>query len=76
MNSSKVVTANFVGISPSLTYAREGNSLVLTWPEGWSLQMATNLIAPYLDVPEATSPYTIDTTQELLGFFRLRQGTP
>jgi hypothetical protein len=59
--------------TPSLTFSTQGNNLVLTWSSGWSLQSATNALGPYSDVPEATSPYTIDTTLEPQRFFRLRQ---
>jgi hypothetical protein len=57
----------------SIAFSRQGNDLVLTWPTGWTLQSATNVIGPYADVPEATSPYTVDTTLALQRFFRLRQ---
>jgi hypothetical protein len=57
----------------SIAYSRQGNNLVLTWPSGWSLQSATNVLGPYSDVQGATSPYTVDTTLAPQQFFRLRQ---
>ncbi len=58
-------------IPPSVTFSKQGNNLVLSWPSGWSLQSATNVSGPYFDVPEATSPYTHDLTFEQQRFFRL-----
>lgn len=56
----------------SVAFSRQGNKLVLTWPSGWSLEAATNVVGPYLDVPGATSPYTNDLSLPQQ-FFRLRQ---
>jgi hypothetical protein len=60
-------------VAASVTFSEQGNNLVLTWPQGWSLQSATNAPGPYVDVPEASSPYTINTTLAPQQFFRLRQ---
>ncbi len=59
-------------IAPSVTSARQGNNLVLSWPAGWVLQSATNAPGPYSDVPGATSPYSFDMTSAPQQFFRLR----
>src|SRR4030095_13089296 len=56
--------------SPKVTFSKQGNNLVLTWPSGWTLQNATNVIGPYFDISGATSPYTYDTTLRPQQFFR------
>jgi uncharacterized repeat protein (TIGR01451 family) len=56
---------------PALSYALVGNSLVLTWPGPRSLQVATNVVGPYSDVPGAASPYTIGISSEPERFFRV-----
>jgi hypothetical protein len=61
------------GGGSSISFSREGSTLMLTWPPGWSLQSATNVLGPYSDVPEATSPYPQDMTLAPQQFFRLRQ---
>ncbi len=73
LNSGEVVPARLVVVRPSIAFSRQGNNLVLNWPPGWVLQSATNVLGPYADVPQATSPSTIDTTLEPQQFFRLRQ---
>jgi hypothetical protein len=57
----------------TLTQGRQGNNLVLDWPVGWTLQTATNVLGPYVDLTTATSPYTNDMTTAPQAFFRLRQ---
>ena len=57
----------------SITFSRQGNDLVLTWPSGWILQSASNVAGPYSDVPGAGSPYSYNMTQGSQQFFRLRQ---
>ena len=59
-------------IAASVAFSRQGNNLVLTWPAGWTLQSATNVLGPYSDVTGATSPYTNNMTLLQL-YFRLRQ---
>lgn len=56
----------------NLAFTEQGANLVLTWPAGWTLQSATNILGPYADVSGA-SPYTNDITTEPQRFFRLRQ---
>jgi hypothetical protein len=70
LNTGEVVPDHV--IPPSLAFSRQGNNLVLTWPAGWFLQSANNVLGPYSDVPGATSPYTVDTTTGQHEFFRLR----
>ena len=58
--------------SASVSMTHSPSSLVLNWPAGWTLQSATNVTGPYMDVSGATSPYTnqFGTSRR---FFRLRQ---
>lgn len=71
LNTGEVVPDQL--IPPSIAFSRQGNNLLLTWPSGWFLQSATNVVGPYSDVSGAVSPYTVDTTAGPQGFFRLRQ---
>jgi hypothetical protein len=57
--------------SVNTTHSR--TNLVLNWPAGWTLQSATNVTGPYLDVSGATSPYTNQLNAGPRRFFRLRQ---
>jgi hypothetical protein len=45
---------------------------ILSWTGTSTLQSATNVAGPYLDVPGATSPYTNDSGALPQQFFRLR----
>jgi hypothetical protein len=70
LNSNKVVQANFVpGARPTLTIV---GTNVLTWVGVYTLQVATNVIGPYRDVPGAASPYTNNASMPQQ-FFRLRE---
>jgi hypothetical protein len=60
--------------TPGVAFSQQGKNLILTWPAGWSLQSATNVPGPYVDIPGATPPYTNDTPLQQQQFFRLRQG--
>jgi hypothetical protein len=71
LSTGEVVPNQVIG--PSVVFSQQGNNLVLTWPAGWTLQLATNVPGPYSDVTNATSPYTNDTTAQPRRFFRLRQ---
>ena len=51
-------------------FSSEG--LELSWAPGMTLQSATTVYGPFRDVPEASSPYTI-TSSEPQRFFRLRR---
>lgn len=62
-------------LGATLASSAQGNTLVLTWPAGWTLQTSTNAAGPYIDLPEAMSPYETDMTQDPQRFFRLRQQT-
>jgi hypothetical protein len=60
-------------IGTSVTFSKQGNNLVLTWPSGWTLQSATNVAGPYSNVSGATSPYTNNMALDPQRFFRLSQ---
>jgi hypothetical protein len=53
-----------------LGFAREGNTLRLTWTQG-RLQWADELTGPWSDVPGATSPFEVSLTANPRKFFRL-----
>jgi hypothetical protein len=55
-----------------LSATHSGTGLVLNWPTNWTLQSATNVMGPYLDIPGATAPYTHPVTGVTQKFFRLR----
>jgi hypothetical protein len=57
---------------PVLSMQNNRTNLVLSWSGNSILQSATNVIGPYSDVAEATSPYTVDLHQFPIQFFRLR----
>jgi hypothetical protein len=56
---------------PTLQSARYGSALVLTWPSGYQLLSATNVIGPYTAVPGASSPYT-NLSSKPQEFFRVQ----
>ncbi len=56
---------------PTLSAARSGNNIILTWSGGFILQSASEVSGPYSDVVGATSPYTVSMSAAR-GFFRLR----
>jgi hypothetical protein len=45
-----------------ISYSRNANGLVLSWPEGYQLYSATNVIGPYQPVTNATSPASVSLT--------------
>jgi len=70
--TGEVVPDQAIAARPSVSASKHGNDVVLTWPSGWSLQTATNVVGPYFDVLGATSPYTNSMTDPQR-FFRLHQ---
>ena len=56
---------------PALSLQNNGTNLVISWPGNFILQSATNVVGPYFDVTNATSPYSVDTQQFPMQFFRL-----
>jgi hypothetical protein len=64
--------ASAVIAPPTLSFARSGSELILSWGGAFTLQAATNVIGPYSDISGAASPYTNTTLSPLQQFFRLR----
>ncbi len=58
--------------SPTLSIARSGHKLVLTWQSVSTLQSAPTLKGPWNDLPGAASPFTYDPASGPAQFFRLR----
>jgi hypothetical protein len=54
----------------TLTFTRVGGALRLTWPTG-TLQSATSVTGPFVDVAGAVSPYTVTPTSPAK-FYRVR----
>jgi len=57
---------------PVLAMQNKGTNVVISWSGNSILQSATNVVGPYIDVTEATSPYTVNVHQFPMQFFRLR----
>jgi hypothetical protein len=57
--------------NPILSWQSVQGQLVVSWAGQATLQSSTNVIGPYVDVPNASSPYT-NSSQGPDGFFRLR----
>jgi hypothetical protein len=57
---------------PRLHIAFEGNRWRVSWPPNSTLQRATNVAGPYVDVPEANSPFAVEFNQPQ-EYFRLRR---
>jgi alpha-tubulin suppressor-like RCC1 family protein len=67
-NATTVLTA-----IPVLQSAQTGAGFVLSWLGAYTLQTATNLAGPFVDMPGATSPFTnTASADESQRFFRLR----
>jgi hypothetical protein len=56
---------------PTLSHTRMGSHWVFTWPAGFSLQTATNVLGPYEEVVGATSPFTNIVTGDHMRFYRV-----
>jgi hypothetical protein len=63
---------NTIVARPSLSFARDGTSLILSWSGAFAVQSATNVTGTYVDVSGATSPYTNNVTTATQQYFRLR----
>jgi Concanavalin A-like lectin/glucanases superfamily/Immunoglobulin I-set domain len=70
MNALVVYDVSAVVAVPTLSLARSGGSLTLTWSAGSTLLQATNVLGPWT-TNTATSPYTVPTTNAQ-SFFRVR----
>jgi hypothetical protein len=60
------------GTQPLLLPSVSRSSLVLTWTGNFLLQTSTNILGPFSDVLNATSPYTNTDISSPNRFFRLR----
>jgi len=56
----------------TLTVARSGANLILSWPGAGILQSATNVAGPYADIIGSASPYNV-TPSGAATFYRVRQ---
>ena len=61
-----------VSVGPTLTAARAGRNVVITWTGSHVLQSALSATGPYRDVTGASSPYTNSPPLARAQFFRLR----
>jgi hypothetical protein len=74
--ASNSVFANYGNVSSSvlppvmINIARQGNQVVLTWPQG-TLQTAPNLLATFTNINGATSPYT-NAASNITQFYRVK----
>jgi len=59
---------------PTLSVSANGSDVILNWAGSHTLQSATNVAGPYLDVagPVLTGPYTNSTLAPAQMYFRLR----
>jgi len=68
-----LATGEVVPISSSPEITLQNGALTVSWSAGWTLQSATNAAGPYVDMPEATSPYSETVSNTGQKFFRLRK---
>jgi hypothetical protein len=69
------LTCNFtvqVVCGTKIGFIRQARNLTLDWTSPGILQRATNVLGPWQDVSNATSPFTIPTTGPSQQYFRLR----
>ncbi len=59
--------------NPVLSFQSVQGHLVFSWAGQPTLQSSTNILGPYVDVPNASSPYTNSSSQDPSRFFRLRR---
>jgi hypothetical protein len=65
-------TGEIVPSQPAaVAYTRQAKQMVMTWPAGFTLQTATNIAGPFLDLPQATSPFTNTFTSDPQRYFRI-----
>jgi len=71
--NSSVITASVGSVTPIPVNAQLSNgNVILTWTNSaFDLQFSTNVVGPYVTIPDATSPYTNMMTTNSMGFFRL-----
>lgn len=59
--------------NPVFSWQRIQGQLVISWAGQATLQSSTNVVGPYVDVSNASSPYTNSSSQGPYRFFRLRR---
>ncbi|HOY57460.1 MAG TPA: immunoglobulin domain-containing protein [Verrucomicrobiota bacterium] len=75
-NPDGAVTSDEVRLElagPRLEWTLTEGQLVLSWPAGYGLQSATNVVGPYLDIVPAANPYVIIPGPDVQRFYRVRQ---
>jgi len=72
LDTGEMVPLASMGRAASITYQHTSSRLQLTWPLGYTLQTATNIVGPFEDM-NTNSPYILDTTADPQRFFRFRK---
>ena len=72
-NFARILTTGEVvpSFQPVLAVMKQGSTNVLEWLGSFKLLSSTNVLGPYLAVPGAVSPYSIDTKSSPMRFFKL-----
>ncbi len=69
-----LATGEVVASAPTVSERLVGNGLVMSWPDSsYALQFATNVLGPWTNVANATSPYTNNFANFPQEFFRLQR---
>ena len=63
-------------LQPPLLASRVDTNFVLEWPADFTLLSAPNVAGPYFPVPEASSPFIVNTTTNDSAFFKLVRSLP
>jgi len=64
--------ASLTLVGPSLSPAWANGDRALDWTGQGTLQVSTNILGPYIDIPEADVPYLLWPATEPVRFFRVR----
>ncbi len=74
INVSKLkVGTTFDSVLPSLRVQQQGNNAVISWSDPTlTIQSATNVTGPYVDVDGGSDPYTIGITTNPMRFFQFK----
>ena len=66
-------TGEVVPVTDKLFFSMQKSQIILTWFGPYRLQVATEVEGPYVDVPEAISPYTNAFSTSPQRFFQLQR---